>query len=103
MAKVSDVVDRFGCHGSFFCVVGSILPKRACERQYEVVGRHWRDFGCCQTRVLRQNVEIVNVSHAPFRIPRSQREASNCGVARRRMGAAAFEWSVNEQATVLFQ
>ena len=86
----------------FFCVVGSILPKRACERQYEVVSRHWRDFGCCQTGVLRQDVEIVNVSHTPFRIPRSQRGVK-LRVARRRMGASAFERSVNEQATFLFQ
>ena len=80
------------------------LPKRARERQYEVVGRHRRDFGCCQTGVLRQNVEIVNVSHTP--LPYSRRAQAWRQTAAL-LGAVwaplAFQGSVNEQTTFLFQ
>src|SRR5262245_32362062 len=87
---------------AFFWVVWSILPKRANENQYEVVGRHWHYFGRGQASVLRQHTEVVNIAHAPLPIFGTQR-GIELRIARRGVPAAALEWSVDKKAAVVFQ
>src|SRR4029434_2441179 len=87
---------------AFFWVVGSILPKRANESQYKVVGRHWDYFGRGQASVLRQHIEVVNIAHAPLPIFGTRRRME-LRIARRGVPAATLEWSVDKKAAVVFQ
>src|SRR5262245_9365675 len=80
----------------------SILPKRANESQYKVVGRHWGYVGRGQASVLRQHIEVVNIAHAPLPVFGTQRGVE-LRVARRGVRAATFERSVDKKAAAFFQ
>src|SRR5262245_35914006 len=80
----------------------SILPKRANESQYKVVGRHWGYVGRGQASVLRQHIEVVNIAHAPLPIFGTQR-GIELRIARRGVPAATLEWPVDKKAAVVFQ
>src|SRR4030095_6099400 len=80
----------------------SILPKRANESQYKVVGRHWDYVGRGQASVLRQHIEVVNIAHAPLPVFGTQR-GIEFRIARRGVLAATFERPVDKKAAVLLQ
>src|SRR4029434_2047519 len=80
----------------------SILPKRANESQYKVVGRHWDYIGRGQASVLRRHIKVVNIAHAPLPIFGTQRRIE-LGIARRGVLASTLERPVDKEAAVLFQ
>ena len=101
---MSDVVDRFGCHGfrSFvsldqFC---RSVRAKASTRLLAGIGVI---IGCCQPASCARMLRSLNVSHAPFRVLRStvKRQIGRCSAPYEL--PARFEQSVDEQATVLFQ
>src|SRR5581483_11721817 len=84
------------------CFVSLTVPRNSTEAQEEIVGRQWHDGGGAQARFLRERIEIVNVTHAPFGVLGAQARVE-CGIARGGVRAAALERPVDEKLAALAQ
>jgi len=81
--------------GFDLCVVGLILPKCAAERQYQIIGRHFRYSGKGKPCFGGKYIEFAHIAYAPFRIVRSQGLIEG-GIAGRCMFSLTHEGSVEE-------